>query len=136
MLRREVWSLSRHIVNRRYVNPYSDSRSVFCANALFLYRLGCFSAENDLIWKYCFQAFLYGAILKCSFQITLRKGKRRASSQAPGIESYTDIFGKKLANIGCFSMKVVDSCGYGKCKFFEIIKNIHFESKSGSLWQK
>ena len=33
-------------------------------------------------------------------------------------------------------MKVVDSCGYGKCKFFEIIKNIHFESKSGTFGPK
>jgi len=129
-LREEADSLSRHAVIRPYIDRCKDSRNVFCDNALSLHRLGCFAAENDLIWKYCFQTFPYGAILKCSFQIALRKRKRRASSQASGIESNTDIFERILAHIGRFSMEVVDRCGYGKCKFFKIVKIIHFESKS------
>ena len=60
------------------------------------------------IWKYYFQTFPYGAILKCSFQIALSKGKRRASSQAPGIESNTDIFERIVAHIRRFSIEVVD----------------------------
>jgi hypothetical protein len=58
------------------------------------------------IWKYCFQTFPYDAFLKYSFQITLRRVKEQALSQAPSMERNTDIFDRILANIGRFSMEV------------------------------
>ena len=33
-------------------------------------------------------------------------------------------------------MEVVDRCGYGKCKFFKIVKITHFKSKSDTFEPK
>ena len=86
--------------------------------------------KNDLIWKYCFQSFPYDAFLKS----LSGKLKNKLYVKLPvWRETQTSLI-EYLPILDAFRWK----CGYGKCKFFKIVNNIHFEPKSGFLipkWQ-
>ena len=132
-LRKEADSLSRYTVIRPYIDRCQDSRSVICDNALSLHRLGCFAAEKWRFGNIVFKLFLMMHFSNTASKSLSEELKNKLWVKLPvWRETQTSLI-EYLPILDAFRWKY----GYGKCKFFKIVKIIHFESKreaSGSKW--